>query len=218
MRRLDRRALVLVFIAGLVGFGGVAWYRSARPSSLDQALASLRQAEQLDAELEAASDPAKVAQQRDRLLDDAKQRLRAILARRAGLPEAELAMAQVIWRADNDLTEAWRHVTAAIDALDKLPSARLAKPRAGGRTGAQLLAEAHAERAGYLLARLDDGAAAADPLARHSLSQAAADLRAAIGLDPQPRYQMMQSSLSRLGAGDGMPLDPSALTTRPVAK
>ncbi|MBI5834595.1 MAG: hypothetical protein HZB16_20035 [Armatimonadetes bacterium] len=215
---MDRRALLLILTAGLMGFAAVAAWRLAGPSPLAQATAQLDQAAKLDAELEAATDPAAVSSQRDRLLDDAKLRLRQVLARHPGLPEAELALAEAVWRADSDLTEAWKHVSAAVDMLAKLPPAKLAKRRPSGRTGAQVLAEAYAERAGYLLARLGDAGSSADPLTRHSLSQATADLQAAIALDPQPRYQLMQSGLSRLDSGNGAPLDPAALSTRPVAK
>ena len=216
MRRLDRRALWLLLAAGLMGFVAVAAWRLAGPSPLAQAIAQLDRAAQLDAQLEAAPDPAALTAQRDQALNDAKQRLRRLLARHPGLPEAELALAQAVWRADGELTEAWQHVSAAIDALAKLSPAKLATRRASGRTGRQVLAEAYAERAGYLLARLGDSGTASDPLTRHSLSQAAADLQAAIGLDPQPRYELMQSGLNRLGGG--APLDPAELTTRPVAK
>jgi hypothetical protein len=199
--------LLLALLAAAVGFGATRLALGRRTNALATAQVALAEAEKLDAAIESAPDPAATAGAREVALQRAEQLFLGVLRSRPDLPEAEIGLGQVTCQ----------HVGRAIELLAALSPRARAKPRADGRTGTQLLAAAHAERAGYLLARLGPGLDLADPQVKLALGQAAADAGQAAALDPQPRYQALLDTAARLGQGQDQqlaPADPAALTPR----
>lgn len=190
---------------------------------LSSAQAALERANRLDAQLEAATDPAKVEAERDAALEEARAGFQAVLEQQPDLPEALLGQAAVVWRADQDLPGAFDHVDQVIRQLQGLTDDQLVAERDSGRTAGQLLAQAYAERASYLLSRYLEPDPTGPPIAAPPqvpdgpYQQAAADLDRAMELDPQPDYQFLRQQLEQLRA-PSRPLDPAGLGTQPAGE
>lgn len=167
-----------------------------------------------------------MARQRDQALAEAERLHRKLLAASPELPEAHLGLAEIAWRGNHDLATAFREVSWVVEHLGGSTSTELARRRSSGRTGAQVLAEAYAARASYLISRYTDpalgGAAVGLPLPAGPLAQAEADVGCAIALDPRPDYTLLRDSLTRLRRTTPdqapQPLDPGSLGSRPAAE
>ncbi len=169
---------------------------------LADAQRALEQALDFDSQLESAPDPAALLDQRDTAFATAAEGFATLLARARDLPEAHLGLATVAWHRDRDTAAAREHVEAVITRLGPLAAEQLAAVRPSGRSGAELLARALAERAGYLLE-------APEAQGGEALARALDDARRARELDAQPRYDLLADSLERLRAAGpaNLPLD-----------
>ena len=197
---------------------------SCRPGgdSLAEAEAALDRANRLDAQLEAANDPAAVESRRDAELADAREQFRQVLASQPDLPEGLLGLAAVSWRSDHDLPAAFELVDQVIAQLQPLKPDELTVQRPSGKTAGQLLARAYAERASYLLSRYLEPdptgppAAAPPTVPAGPLAQATADIDQALALDPQPDYQFLRDQVERLNQ-PARPMDAAGLGTQQAA-